>query len=222
MKKCKGKCGELKPISDFNKQKTSKDGLGSYCKSCNKKESLNYQRSLRGKLIRIYKDQVKSQKTRSKNSGQLYLVEYSLDEFVSWAIIHPDYIRLYNDWVESGFLKSMAPSFDRKDDYGHYSFENINAWVTWAENEDRGTLDQSNGNNLKCCKAVKGVNLETGEVVEFFSQQEAARKLGINNGNISACCLGINDVNSAGGYVWSYSDISGDKQNDRKTKSSTF
>ena len=34
-KKC-SRCGEVKPISDFNKRKSRKDGLQSYCKQCKK------------------------------------------------------------------------------------------------------------------------------------------------------------------------------------------
>lgn len=30
------KCGEIKPISDFGKNKSKKDGLQSYCKECTK------------------------------------------------------------------------------------------------------------------------------------------------------------------------------------------
>jgi len=35
MKKC-SKCKELKPFEDFNKNKSKKDGLNTYCKDCNK------------------------------------------------------------------------------------------------------------------------------------------------------------------------------------------
>jgi hypothetical protein len=51
MKKCT-KCGIEKPLSEFNKNKSRKDGLGSHCKACigeqyqqNKKKVAEYQRS---------------------------------------------------------------------------------------------------------------------------------------------------------------------------------
>ena len=42
-KKCTG-CDGIKSISNFHKNKSKKDGLSSYCKSCSKEYMLEYQK----------------------------------------------------------------------------------------------------------------------------------------------------------------------------------
>src|SRR5262245_49319603 len=37
-----GRCGECKPLDDFNKRESSKDGKQSYCRECNRKRSRRY------------------------------------------------------------------------------------------------------------------------------------------------------------------------------------
>lgn len=51
-------------------------------------------------------------------------------------------------------------------------------------------------------RAVRGVNIETGEAVTFASIYKAARFLGISQGNICMCCKGARP--NAGGYIWEY------------------
>jgi len=43
------RCGKTKPISEFHKNTRSKDGLHSYCKSCNKEKAASHLRTDKGK-----------------------------------------------------------------------------------------------------------------------------------------------------------------------------
>lgn len=52
-KRC-SKCGQIKPISEFYKRKSSKDGLYSYCKQCDKSMKAYYYQTHKGK-IKAYK-----------------------------------------------------------------------------------------------------------------------------------------------------------------------
>ena len=174
-------------------------------------------RSLSGKLISIFYHQVSTQKRRSERSGKEYRVLFTRDEFIAWAVVHCDYIQLHKEWVESGYKKELSPSFDRKDDYEDYSFENFNKWMTWGENNKKYNQSIKNGDNVKNCKAVKGTNVKTGEVFHFHSISNSIRFLFDGekkdvSGSISACCKGNRKV--AYGYTWEYSDINGDKQHD--------
>ena len=53
-------------------------------------------------------------------------------------------------------------------------------------------------------KPVKGINIKTGEVVEFPSIKDAGLALNIDNNHICACCKGKRK--SAGEYIWRYKE----------------
>lgn len=50
-KQC-SKCKQIKSISEFNKQSTCKNGIRSYCKSCQKVMDRNYEKTTKGKTVR--------------------------------------------------------------------------------------------------------------------------------------------------------------------------
>lgn len=72
-------------------------------------------------------------------------------------------------------------------------------WVTSKQNVNYGTsvsrMMKTKG------KAVKGVNVLTGEEVFFQSASEAGRN-GFTQGNLSACCRGEQSTHK--GYIWEY------------------
>ena len=54
-KKC-SQCSEVKPFTDFPKDRTTKDGTHAACRVCKKKWMKMYRNTERGYLTRIYKD----------------------------------------------------------------------------------------------------------------------------------------------------------------------
>ena len=79
-------------------------------------------------------------------------------------------------------------------------------WCSGRYNVNYGTR------NERLSKKVRAVNVETGEVVEFNSTQEAERK-GYSSGGVSLACRGdyknsngklIGDGHLYRGYKWSY------------------
>jgi len=54
-KRC-SKCGEIKPLSGFNKNKTQKDGLQSYCKICRCLYDKEYRQNNRDALLQQQKE----------------------------------------------------------------------------------------------------------------------------------------------------------------------
>ena len=52
-KKC-GRCGEIKPVSEFTKNKSRKDGLNVYCKSCVSKIYPTYKKTYYNKKTDAY------------------------------------------------------------------------------------------------------------------------------------------------------------------------
>lgn len=61
------KCKRIKPISEFHKNRTQKDGLQSWCNSCKRK----YRRTEKGKAARhkqseVYRNSVKGKATKTR------------------------------------------------------------------------------------------------------------------------------------------------------------
>jgi len=73
MKKCYT-CQQLKDESDFNRNKSKKDGLGSICKECNRRKARQYYEKNREKHIRVC---VAKRKKASVESGRK-VVEFKL------------------------------------------------------------------------------------------------------------------------------------------------
>jgi hypothetical protein len=55
------------------------------------------------------------------------------DEFIAWATTDPVYLRIFNEWVASGYLYRLTPTPDRVDPNLGYSLTNLR-WLTFSEN----------------------------------------------------------------------------------------
>lgn len=77
-------------------------------------------------------------------------------------------------------------------------------WCKYTDEvKQKNSKEACRQNGLALGKRVRGVSIETGEVVEFSSAKEAGRWLGIEKqSHISSCCNGKRK--SAYGYRWSY------------------
>jgi len=202
MKKC-ASCGEVKPIDEFHKSKSRKDGRKPYCKKCRAERAKNRVRTLMGKALQIYANQ----KERSELRGH-QTPTYTKEEFISWLLSNQKYLRLYDNWVKSGYKKPLAPSCDRLDNYKGYSFENIRI-VTWEENMVKGHSDVKNGLNNKQNKAVIKMDLNGNELKEYHSMRHAARQTGIYYPGIWAACNGR--ITKSGGFRWRYAESKKEK-----------
>jgi hypothetical protein len=65
MKTCT-KCKETKPLSEFCKDKRTKDGLSGWCKDCVKSYNKEYQKS--GKRKEYYKQYAQNKKIKNKSA----------------------------------------------------------------------------------------------------------------------------------------------------------
>ena len=64
-KKC-SKCGEIKPVGEFNKSKSSKDGLFAWCKSCQKQYKKKYAEKNKDYFIEYGKKYYEKNKEQQK------------------------------------------------------------------------------------------------------------------------------------------------------------
>lgn len=194
-KKCT-KCGAVKAASEFVSDKRNRSGLHSECRDCGRTQNEIYKRTKDGLITQFYSRQKASSKKRCHVPPA-----YTKQELKEWCFGQKLFHELYDNWAANGFLKMDIPSCDRTDDYQGYSLDRLQL-MTWRENKEKGIMDAKNGINNKHNKAVIGVHRETGEVLEFHSARDAARKTGINQGNLSQCCMGNIRYKHAGGYVW--------------------
>ena len=199
-------CKEWKSEKEFPENKKKRSGLKSSCKACNRERARAYRHTKEGLITTIYSNQKQNSKNRVKDCSP---PNYTRQELLQKALSSQIFNRLYDEWVVSGYRKELTPSFDRERDDEGYSFNNLNRWMTWKENNQKGNRDIRN-NKLKHGpnpqKAIIGIHIITGEVIEFHSACEAKRQTGINNKNISSCCLNRKRFKSAGGYKWKFKE----------------
>ncbi len=196
-KKCT-KCGEVKLLIEFHKQKSGKGGIKPTCKKCCSIYIDTYHKTKDGLIALIYNNQLRSSKYRSYD-----MPDYTKEQLSIWIYSQPSFEQLFMDWTMSGNNRWLTPSPDRLNDYLPYTLDNLRL-VTWKDNNSRGHSDMRNGINNKQSKSVIGVHKMTGEVIKYYSTIEASRQTGIDQGSISKCCSGARSYNSAGGYKWKF------------------
>ena len=147
MKKC-SKCQTLKPLIEFNKTKTNKDGLSYLCKPCNGKSSKAYRQRNHKRYYQAQKIARQTEpvfvsqtlynlKTRSKKKS---LVVEVTQEFLLGLLQKSNYLCAVTGLemnLETHLRKKANPfkaSLDRIDSSKGYTEENIQ-WVCWAVNQ---------------------------------------------------------------------------------------
>jgi len=105
-----------------------------------------YERTKKGKLMRIYRNMESRIKGVQTKKYHLYAGKSLLgrDEFYQWAMCSSDFHRLFSEWEKSGHDRKLAPSVDRLDTSKGYEIGNIE-WVTHSENSRRGGLWRKHG-----------------------------------------------------------------------------
>jgi len=157
---------------------------------------VKYFRTKRGLITKIYNQQRSSSRIRNQIPP-----EYTLDELREWMLSNSKYHILFDIWVKSDYQKMLIPSCDRKDDYKHYTLDNLRI-VTWRENEQSGYDDRRNGINTKSATPVVQMTINGEFVAEYYSIKQAGRETGIHYCNISSVCTG--KLKTAGGFLWKH------------------
>lgn len=99
-----------------------------------------YERTPKGKIMRSYRNMQSRIEGVQGHKHHLYAGKELMprEEFYAWSLSDPDFIRLYTEWVESGFDRRLSPSVDRIDASLGYVAGNVR-WLTHSENSRRGT-----------------------------------------------------------------------------------
>jgi hypothetical protein len=103
---------------------------------------LRYYRTPRGVLLYRYRDMRDRVRGKPLRTGMektpqncpwkgMELAPYQ--EFLSWALAHPDFQRLFKQWADNGFVRRFAPTVHRIDRSRGYTLDNIE-WITHRAN----------------------------------------------------------------------------------------
>ena len=118
------KCGEVKPLSEFCKQRKSRDGLQYYCKRCNVKRRLEY--SIANPNARWRSTAFSNAKARAAEKGIPFDAE-AVSQVVQTIPAHCPYLHIpLVIGVGSGHTdRSHCPSIDRIKPYLGYVAGNL-------------------------------------------------------------------------------------------------
>ena len=187
-------CGNIKPITEFNKNKSKLSGHCDECKECKKILDLNYRRSEVGLLTKIYG----TQKRKSMQRGHP-LPSYSKVQLIEFMYKN-NYIKLYTTWVSSGYNINLVPSIDRVNRNLPYTLENIQL-VTWEFNNQKGREESKEAYS----KRVQQYSRD-GELLGIYpSIREASRTTGLDPNTISENAKGLRK-NFVSPFIWKFVD----------------
>ncbi len=195
-KKC-SKCKRKKDLSLFCRAARNKDGLSGECKKCRNDRKNEYYKTKKGVVDRIYGAQKQTSKKRKHRPP-----EYTKEDLKDWMFSQTIFHELYGEWAQSGYKKNLKPSVDRKNDYIHYCFTNIQL-MTWQQNNDKHYTDRKSGKNNKKNRAVIQYSRDNEFMAEYHSIREAERQTGVRH--IGEVLKGR--YSHAGGYMWRYKSI---------------
>ena len=94
-----------------------------------------YEKTVSGFLMRLYRNMKSRVRGIQKGDKSYWRDKELVDKvaFYEWAENHPRFIELYEEYINSGYVRNLAPSVDRLDSSIGYTFSNME-WVSSREN----------------------------------------------------------------------------------------
>jgi hypothetical protein len=121
--------------------------LTSEGKASKKASIMNYEKTPKGFLMRLYRNMQSRIEGVQKAKHHLYKGKslLSREAFYEWGLSSEMFHSLMDDYYVSGFERKLAPSVDRVDSSRGYSIDNME-WVTMSENSRRGSINRRETN----------------------------------------------------------------------------
>ena len=117
-----------------------------YRRNTGNKDTKQYEKTKHGKLMRSYRNMLSRVRGIQWRKAHLYEGKeiLSKDEFYLWASNSAEFHVLYEEWVQSGYDRKLAPSVDRIDTSKGYTVDNMR-WLTHSENSRNGSKSRRSG-----------------------------------------------------------------------------
>lgn len=149
-----------------------------------------YRKTPKGVLTNMYSHQ----KVRNIKNG-FGEIGYSLNWLQNKYLNDKLFLRLFAEWVKSGYEKAKKPTIDRINNKKGYEKDNIHL-LPWSENRFKQTMERRS-------RKGKVLQILNGEVVRVWkSQREAWKKLNVEQSMLSMALTG--KCKAAYGYEWKY------------------
>ena len=170
------KCKQEKPLSEFYKDSSRKDGFEYHCKECQNKIDKIYRER---KILKYIKDRCSNQNNKQyKNYGGRGIK----------CLITAEEIRKL--MVRDGYWDLKKPSIDRIDNDGNYTYDNCR-FIELSENSIKS--------KLKYRKPILQFDLQGN----FIREWESVRKAKFIYGTTIHHCLNKRQK-TAKGFIWRY------------------
>lgn len=151
-----------------------------------------YRLTPKGVLTNLYS----KMKERAKNKN-IERPNFTLVEFHRLFLENKTFIRLYKEWVKSGYNKVYKPSVDRINRKHGYTLNNIHI-ISWGDNRFKQSMERRS-------RKGKVLQILNGNVIKVWSsQREAYKKLNLSQSMLSGALTG--KYKQAYGYIWRYAN----------------
>lgn len=188
------RCEKIKPLVEFNKNKSKPSGHGDECRECKNELDTQYRRTELGLIAKIYGTQKKSSIRREHLAPT-----YSKAQLIDFMYKN-NYIELYTTWVLSGYDTNLVPSIDRINRNLPYTLENIQL-VTWEFNNQKGREENKETYSKRVQQYARN-----GELLGTYpSIREASRVTGLDPNTISENAKGLRK-NFISPFIWKFID----------------
>ena len=146
MKRC-SKCKIFKELDQFNKDSSKADGFNWWCRECSRQNSKEFRATL--KKIKPWHNSFSNARKRCNNikhNSYLYYDERGIKFLITEGEVKKLWFR------DKGYLLKR-PSIDRKDNDGHYTYENCQ-FIELSENSKKSNINRKNKKTILNFKTV--------------------------------------------------------------------
>lgn len=142
MRECKI-CKETKSLDNYYNEKAKTKKYEFMCIPCAKTLHKTYEKTHKGFVMRLYRNMESRVTGIQKLKFHLYEGKELLSrtDFYNWILTDSEFLRLFEDYKNSGYERKLAPSVDRVDSTEGYHLGNMEV-ITMSENSRRGAVSR--------------------------------------------------------------------------------
>ena len=114
-----------------------------YRAKTNNAATKKYERTKKGKLMRLYRNMTSRVSGIQKKKAHLYEGKEILakSSFYEWALASQEFHVMFDAWEASDYDRKLTPTVDRIDSSQGYCVENMR-WLTHSENSRLGAINR--------------------------------------------------------------------------------